>query len=103
AARTFSLLMTINGLAPVVAPLLGGVVIALSGWRTVFLVLTAIAVAMALAAILVVPETLPPRARHGGGLQVLRHAAAGVLRTRVFVAYAFVLAFSFGALFAYIS
>ncbi len=103
AAQAFSLLMTINGLAPVVAPVLGGIVIALSGWRAVFLALTAIAVVMAAGAILVVPETLPAGARHGGGLQELCRAIRQVLRARTFVAYALVLAFSFGALFAYIS
>lgn len=103
AARTFSLLMTINGLAPVVAPLLGGIVIALSGWRAVFLALTGIAAVMALGALLVVPETLPPQARHGGGLRTLCRSTKSVLREPAFVGYAAALALCFGSLFAYIS
>jgi DHA1 family bicyclomycin/chloramphenicol resistance-like MFS transporter len=39
ATQLFALLMTIQGLAPVLAPSLGGVVDAAFGWRAVFLVL----------------------------------------------------------------
>jgi len=42
AARIFSMLMLVMGLAPILAPLLGGWILGLFGWRAIFLVLTII-------------------------------------------------------------
>ncbi|WP_382050843.1 MFS transporter [Streptomyces aureoversilis] len=59
AARLFGVVMALTGLAPVVAPVAGGVVIENGGWRTVFWVLaTATVLAVAVAAV-AVPESLP--------------------------------------------
>ena len=38
-ARVFSLMMLIMGLAPILAPFLGGWILWLAGWRTIFVVL----------------------------------------------------------------
>jgi DHA1 family bicyclomycin/chloramphenicol resistance-like MFS transporter len=103
AARAFSIMMTAAGLGPILAPLLGGAVLLVGDWRAVFWVLTAITALMWLGALLVVPETLRPEDRHGGGLAALRSNAGYVLRNRRFVGYALTLAASFGALFSYIS
>ncbi|MEB4616232.1 Bcr/CflA family efflux MFS transporter [Leucobacter sp. M11] len=63
AAQLFALLMTIEGLAPVLAPSLGGVVDERFGWRAVLLVLAGLA-AIALAnTALTLPETLPRGSR----------------------------------------
>lgn len=44
AARMFSMLMAVTGVAPVCAPLIGGQVLAVTSWRGVFVVLAAIGV-----------------------------------------------------------
>lgn len=63
AAQLFALLMTIEGLAPVIAPTLGGFVDQHFGWRAVFLVLAGLA-AIALAnSTANLQETLPREAR----------------------------------------
>ena len=58
---------------------------------------------MLLSVALAVPETLPVERRHGGGLRHLRAAAGLVLRSRGFVGYLVVMAFSMGVTFAYVT
>lgn len=59
AAQLFALLMTIEGLAPVLAPTLGGFIDAAWGWRAVMLALAGLA-AIALAnSVVSLPESLP--------------------------------------------
>ncbi len=103
AAKLFSLMMIIGGIAPVAAPLLGGVLLGPIGWRGIFWVLTGLAVLMAVGAFAFVPETLPPEERHGGGLKTMAGNFGYVLRQRRFVGYAAAMALGFGAMFSYIS
>jgi len=103
AARIFSVLMTIGGIAPVVAPLLGGVLLGPVGWRGVFVVLTVLALAMLAGSFFVLRETLPPSARQAGGLTSTLHGARIVLSNRRFLGYTLAFIFSFGTLFGYIS
>lgn len=103
AARLFSVMMIIGGVAPVLAPLAGGALVGPVGWRGVFWVLTALAVVMFLGVLLLVPETLPGHHRHGSGFAGLSRNTGYVLRNRCFLGYAATFACGFGALFAYIS
>lgn len=99
AARAFSLLMIVVGVAPVIAPLFGGVLVGLIGWRGVLGVVCAIAVLMLVAAAVVVPETLPASVR-------AQRSGAGrwrMLATRRFLGHALAFAFGFGVLMSYIS
>lgn len=102
-ARFFSTLMLISGVAPVVAPLIGGQILRLTDWRGVFVVLTAIGVALTLLVWRKLHETLPPERRHSGGLGQTLRTMRDLLADRVFSGYALVGAFAFAALFAYIS
>jgi DHA1 family bicyclomycin/chloramphenicol resistance-like MFS transporter len=78
AARFFALLMLVNGLAPILAPLVGGELLHVTDWRGIFVVLAAIGAALLLAAWAMLAETLAPEARHGGGLTAtLRACASG--------------------------
>jgi DHA1 family bicyclomycin/chloramphenicol resistance-like MFS transporter len=67
AARFFSLTMAVNGLAPILAPILGGQLLRVTSWRGVFFVLAAIGLALVLVAALGLRETLPPPHRRSGG------------------------------------
>jgi DHA1 family bicyclomycin/chloramphenicol resistance-like MFS transporter len=58
-ARVLSLLMLIMGAAPILAPLLGGWVMALAGWRAIFGVLALIGVAALVPAVVAIPRTAP--------------------------------------------
>ncbi|GAA0257874.1 multidrug effflux MFS transporter [Cryptosporangium japonicum] len=103
AARIFSVLMTIGGIAPVVAPLIGGALLGPVGWRGVFVVLTVLALVMLAGSFFVLRESLPASARQAGGLAATFRGARIVLSNRQFLGYTLAFVFSFGTLFGYIS
>ncbi len=102
-ARFFSTLMLISGVAPVVAPLIGGQILQVTDWRGVFVVLTAVGLALTLLVWRRLAETLPPARRHSGGIGEALRTMRDLLADRVFSGYLLVGAFAFAALFAYIS
>ncbi|HTN81043.1 MAG TPA: multidrug effflux MFS transporter [Acidimicrobiales bacterium] len=103
AARVFSLLMLVSGIAPIAAPLFGGLLISITSWRGIFVTLSLIGAAGLLAVTVILPETLAPENRHAGGIGETLAVAKRVLRHRPLLGYAFTAAFSSGALFFYIS
>ncbi|MBM7416871.1 MULTISPECIES: multidrug effflux MFS transporter [Nocardiaceae] len=103
AAKLFSLLVLVNGVAPVIAPLLGGAVIGLTGWRGVFWVLAGVSVLMLVGVLAVLPESHPAELRSTGGLSAMIADAREVLSNKRFLGYGGAFAFGFGVMFAYIS
>jgi MFS transporter, DHA1 family, multidrug resistance protein len=104
AARLFSLFMTVSSVAPIAAPVLGGVILAATGsWRPMFVVLAVISVVLAAASWFSIPETLPAQQRHTGGLRRTGRAFAELGRDRIFVGYALTVALAYASLFGYIS
>jgi DHA1 family bicyclomycin/chloramphenicol resistance-like MFS transporter len=103
AARYFSLLMLITGLAPILAPSLGGQLLRATSWRGVFLVLAVIGVLIGVAVATGLRETLPPERRRAGSLGDTGQAFRGLLTDRVFVGYALSGSLAFAAIFTYIS
>ena len=101
--RTLNVVQGVAGIAPIVGPLLGAVVLQLSHWRVSFWLLAAWSAVMLVTVALTVPESLPAERRHRGGLRQLRRAAGEVLRCRGFVGYLVVMAFSMGVTFAYVA
>ncbi|MDX3075578.1 multidrug effflux MFS transporter [Streptomyces sp. MI02-7b] len=102
-ARFFSTLMLISGVAPIVAPLIGGQVLRITDWRGVFVVLTVVGALLILLVWRCLPETLDPAGRHRGGLGETLHTMRGLLADRVFTGYMLTAGFTFAALFAYVS
>ncbi|MFG2657186.1 multidrug effflux MFS transporter [Streptomyces sp. NPDC048425] len=102
-ARFFSTLMLISGVAPVVAPLIGGQVLRITDWRGIFVVLTVVGIALTSLVWKCLPETLAPERRHGGGTAEALRTMRGLLTDRVFTGYMIAGGFAFAALFAYIS
>lgn len=100
AAQLFALLMTIVGLAPVLAPAVGGLLDARHGWRAVMLALAILGAVALIPTALRVPETLPAalRVQPRGIALVYRRIATD----RAFLLPALALAASFFFLFAYI-
>jgi DHA1 family bicyclomycin/chloramphenicol resistance-like MFS transporter len=104
AARLFGLLMALGGIAPIVAPLAGGVVVGGAGnWRAVFWVLAGASALMFVAALARVPETLPAERRHTDGVGALAKAAVTVLTDRLYLGYTLAFCLATAALFCYIS
>lgn len=102
-AKTMSILMAIGGLAPMIAPVLGGLMITHWPWEAIFWALAAFAALMAVLAWFFVPESLPPDRRHDGGLRRLVGGIGTVLANPVFVGYLFTSAFSSFCMFGYIA
>lgn len=102
-AQLFTLMMAINGVAPVVAPLIGSALVGPVGWRGIFLVLAGLAGLMLVGVLTAVPETLPVGRRRTGGLRSTVADIGSVLRRGPYVAWTLVLALSFSTMFAYIS
>ncbi|WP_316768329.1 multidrug effflux MFS transporter [Streptomyces sasae] len=98
----FAVLSQVVGVAPVAAPVLGGAVLSMSTWRTVFVVLAVLGVLLLLAVVRAVPESLPPERRHGGGLAGTFRAMGALLADRTFMGYVLAVALVSAALFAYI-
>lgn len=103
AAQAFALLMIIQGVAPVLAPLIGGVLVGPFGWRGVFWALAVINVVQVVVVVLGIRESRPPAERTGAGLGGVLANYRFVLGNARFLAYALTLAFAFGAMFSYIA
>ncbi|MFB7776989.1 multidrug effflux MFS transporter [Streptomyces bauhiniae] len=102
-ARFFSTLMLISGVAPIVAPLIGGQILRVTDWRGVFVVLTGIGAVLTALVWLRLPETLPPAERHRGGVKESLRTMRGLLADLPFTGYLLSGGFAFAALFAYVS
>jgi len=102
-ARAFATLMLVSGVAPIVAPVLGGQLLRFTDWRGVFVVL-AVYGALALVAVLaVVRETLPRAARRSGSAAATAGSFRVLLSDRRVVACVLAAGLLFSAMFAYIS
>ncbi|MFZ2174530.1 MAG: multidrug effflux MFS transporter [Rhodococcus sp. (in: high G+C Gram-positive bacteria)] len=103
AAKLFSLLIVINAVAPIIAPLLGGVIVTNLGWRGVFWALTVLSAVMFVCVLLFVSESHPKERRTAGGATAMLRDARAVLGNRRYVGFTLAYAFAFGVMFAYIS
>jgi DHA1 family bicyclomycin/chloramphenicol resistance-like MFS transporter len=103
ASRLFSSLMLVTGLGPILAPVIGGQLLALTSWEGIFLLLTVLSGLLALLVVVALPETLPAERRSTDGLARTVRTMADLLRDRAFLGYALAGGLTFGALFAYIS
>jgi DHA1 family bicyclomycin/chloramphenicol resistance-like MFS transporter len=98
-----NLVAGVSGIAPIVGPLIGGVILQFSHWRVSFWVVAALAALMFVAVAVGVAETLPAEKRHGGGLSQITGTTKTVLRHRSFVGYLLVFGSSMGMIFAYVA
>jgi DHA1 family bicyclomycin/chloramphenicol resistance-like MFS transporter len=103
AARIFALLVLISGVAPVLAPLLGGVFLLFTSWRGIFVALAALSALLLLVAVARLPETLPAHLRHEPGLAAKIRVFEGLIADRRFFPYAVSGSLAFAAMFAYIA
>jgi len=102
-ARVFSLLLLVLGASPMIAPTAGGYIVAVWGWRVIFLVLLILGALIFLMTILFLPESYPADTNFSlKPLPILRNFLS-VLRDRQFVVYMLVYALDFAGLFAYVS
>lgn len=102
AQRLMSRVMMIFGLAPAIAPVIGGLLLGLGPWPLIFWFLAGLAVVLIVATLVVLPETHPPADRTPLRIGALLRDLVEVARTPRFERVAWAGAFSFGAYFIYI-
>jgi DHA1 family bicyclomycin/chloramphenicol resistance-like MFS transporter len=96
AARFFAMLVLVAGLAPILAPLVGGELLHVTDWR-------GIGALLLLATWATFGETLRHENRHGGGLVATLHVFRGLVHDRPFMGYALAAGLTFAAMATYIS
>ena len=99
--RFVAVLMMVNGLAPIIAPIIGGQILFFAEWRVTFVLLTLIGIALA-GATFVYRETLPREARSRNMTDTLRKFPT-LLRDRYFLGHCLLQCFTFGAFFSYLA
>lgn len=102
-SRMLSLLAVVSASAPIVAPVVGGTLALVMGWRGIFLVLTGIGLALFVIALTGLTESLPSGMRHSGGLRTTATHLRELLRDRLFVVIVIAAAAGGAAFFAYLS
>jgi DHA1 family bicyclomycin/chloramphenicol resistance-like MFS transporter len=102
-ARVYSFLMLVMGIAPITAPLLGGQLLALFGWRAIFWLLAGFGLSCLLMVAFGLPESLPAERRNRAGVGRALNVYLQLLADRRFVGYALAGGFLSAGMFAYIS
>ena len=103
AQRLMSQVSMIFGIAPAIAPVIGGWLLGWSRWPTIFWFLVAFALVLVAATWLVLPETHPPAARLPFAARPLLRGYAAIFLNARFQRLAAASSFNFGALFLYIA
>lgn len=101
--RMLSRLSLVNGLAPILAPVIGSQLLLVMPWRGLFLVLAAYGVVIVIAASLLIVETLPPERRVTAGHATIGDRYRALFADRIFIGVALIGGLSFSGLFAYLS
>ncbi|MFC4145173.1 multidrug effflux MFS transporter [Micromonospora mangrovi] len=102
AAARFGTIASVTFLGPVVAPAVGGLILHQGTWRTVFAALTLFGVAMVVAVLLGLPETLPPERRQSAGAADTVARMGDLLRDWSFLKHVVVQCLATAGFFTYI-
>jgi len=102
AAKTYAVVTTVTAIAPVVAPILGGMIVVWLGWRANFWVLTGFGTTAMLLVIFLLPETnrVPDPSATRFSRMLINFAT--MLRNRAYLGYLLTVMGTFGGLFAYL-
>lgn len=101
--KFFALLMLINNLAPILAPLLGGVILAFSDWKGIFITLSIIGFLLIVVVIWRMDESLSPDMRVPNNLTQTLKNFQSLLKDRTFMGYALAQGFIMAGIFAYVA
>ncbi|MDN9009333.1 multidrug effflux MFS transporter [Brevibacillus laterosporus] len=101
--KFFALLMLVNGVAPIAAPIFGSQLLLFTPWEGVFVVLGAIGIIMLLVVLFGLPESLPVERRSTGGFKNTLVTFKNLLADKMFMGFALSQGLVIAAMFAYIS
>lgn len=100
--RFFSMLSSVQGIAPVCAPVLGGVLLEMTDWKGIFRILVWIGIVLIVALAFFKESLNDEQRQHCGMFSTFRHYIP-VLRNTQFMRYVLVQAFAMGVMFTYIA
>ncbi|MCU1515463.1 MAG: transporter [Pseudarthrobacter sp.] len=100
--RMFSRMALVNGLAPILAPVIGSQLLLVMPWPGIFVFLACYGTLVIIAALFLVRETLPPEKRGQSGLTAAQRYKA-LFTDRIFVGLLMVGGMNFAGLFTYLS
>ena len=100
--RFFGLLMTINGIAPIISPILGSLLLEYVSWKGVFAFLALIGLVV-LVFCFRLKESLMPENRLSGSILSTFSTFGIIVKNRLFMSYVGIESFLLGAMFAYIA
>ncbi|RYZ55323.1 MAG: Bcr/CflA family multidrug efflux MFS transporter [Proteobacteria bacterium] len=100
-ARVFSLLMLVMGVAPILAPLLGGYVTMAFGWRALFAILAILSLLCLLGVYLLLPETRGPNPENKLSSALKNYVE--IAKSRRFMGFAIAGGLAQAGMFAYIT
>jgi DHA1 family bicyclomycin/chloramphenicol resistance-like MFS transporter len=101
--RVLSLLILVMGLAPILAPLVGGQLLLHLGWRSVFYALAAYALVSLLAVVVFLRESLPVERRRSDSVREVARVYGRLLTNRSFMAHVVCGGLVISGMFAYIA
>ncbi|MCG7336703.1 multidrug effflux MFS transporter [Sporosarcina sp. ACRSM] len=101
--KFMALLSLVNGVAPILAPVSGGVILNYASWNTIFILLSVIGLILFFVVTFFLPETLPIQNRSEGSVLAVVKTFGNLLKNRVFMGIAGTQAFIMASMFAYIS
>lgn len=103
--KFFSLLMVIHAVAPMVAPMLGGLILSFesTNWNSIFFFLGFIGFVIVIIVAINLKETLPQEKRIPSSIGASVTTMGNLLKDRSFIGYALVVGFIHGGSFAYVS
>ncbi|OTA21787.1 multidrug transport system bicyclomycin resistance protein [Xenorhabdus beddingii] len=102
AAYYFNLILAIQGVAPIIAPLIGGAV-AYFPWPVVFIVMGITSLILTILTFIYVPESLPNKPEKKDKKNNFVTLFFSLFKNRLYMGYTLIFSATFGALFAYIS
>jgi DHA1 family bicyclomycin/chloramphenicol resistance-like MFS transporter len=100
--RFFSMLMMVNGIAPILSPVIGGQILRFAPWEGVFVLLVIVGVGLTAGAV-IMNETLPVRRRVPGGILAGMSGFSSLFGQKYFMGHCIMQCFAFAAFFGYIS
>lgn len=101
-ARFYSILSSVQGLAPICAPVLGGMLLTVTDWKGIFWILFLIGVLLIVTLSFFI-ESLSQDNRRTGNMATMIAGYKQVIRNSRFMRYVLVQAFAMGVMFVYIA
>ncbi|MBY5993496.1 Bcr/CflA family multidrug efflux MFS transporter [Ferrimonas balearica] len=102
-ARAMSFAMLVMNLAPLAAPVVGGYLLLIFGWQSIFMVLAGVAAALALLIWRIIGETLPVEARPPLNLMSALGTYRRILANRICMGYQLIGILVSATLFAFLT